>query len=64
MKTILNKILFGSSLFVSVLAFAETADNKDVEAVPVVCTGEDCPTETVDTQKAPVEVLETTVENK
>ena len=29
MKNILNKIVFGSSLFLSVLAFAETEEQKD-----------------------------------
>lgn len=61
MKNILNKIVFGSSLFLSVLAFAETEEKKDVEAVPVVCTGDNCPT---DVQEIPVIVEEQTVENK
>ena len=61
MKNILNKIVFGSSLFLSVLAFAETEEQKDVEAVSVVCTGDNCPT---DTQETPGVVEEQTVENK
>ena len=61
MKTILNKIVFGSACFFNVLAFAETVENKDTEVVPVVCTGENCPT---DIQDAPVEVVEQSEENK
>ncbi len=64
MKNILNKIVFGSSLFLSVLAFAETEENKDVEPVSVVCTGESCPTEPVPQEETPVEVEEQPAENK
>ena len=57
MKNMFNKIVFGSSLFLSALAFAETEENKDTEPVTVVCTGENCPAES-NTQEAPVEVIE------
>ena len=53
-----NKIVFGSSLFLSVFAFAETKENEVVEPVAVVCTGENCPTEPVPQEEAPIEVIE------
>lgn len=65
MKNVLNKIAFGSSLFLSVLAFAETEENKDTKPVAVVCTGENCPVEPVSQEETPVEVIEEQVaENK
>ena len=60
----LNKIVFGSSLFLSFLAFAESEDNKDVKPAPVVCTGENCPTEPVAQEETPVEGEEQPAENK
>jgi len=60
-----NKIVFGSSLFLSALALAETEENKDTKPVTVVCTGENCPTEPVPQEEAPVEVIEEqSAENK
>ena len=57
-----NKIVFGSSLFLSSLVFAETEENKEVEPVSVVCAGENC---SADAQETPVEVIEEQpVENK
>ncbi len=59
----INKIIFGSSLFFSILAFAGTVENvgdNDVEPVPV-CTGGDCPEGTND---VPVKNLEQVSENK
>lgn len=56
-----SKIIFGSSLFLSGLAFAETEENKDAEPIAVVCTGENCPT---DTEEASVDVEEQPAENK
>lgn len=56
-----NKIVFGSSLFLSALAFAETEEKKDAEPVSVVCVGENCP---ADTQEAPVDVKGQPAENK
>jgi len=52
-----NKIIFGSSLFLSALAFAETEENKDTEPVAVVCAGENCSAES-NTQATSVEVIE------
>lgn len=51
-----GKIVFGASLFFSVLAFADTVENKDAKAVSVVCTGENCPEDVA--QAAPVDVVE------
>ena len=63
MKNMFNKIVFGSSLFLSVLAFAETEEKEVVEPVAVVCTGENCPTESIPQEEAPVEIEEQTAEN-
>lgn len=57
-----GKIVFGTSLFFSVLAFADTVENKDAEAVSVVCTGENCPEDVA--QAAPVDVVEQPAETK
>ncbi len=54
----LNKIVFGSSLFLSALAFAETEENKDTKSVPVVCTGENCSEALTSQEEVPVEVEE------